>query len=95
MHWSSGLVGYFPTYSLGNFLSVQYWDQALKDVPAIPEQIEQGNFEPLLAWLRENIHQYGRKYWPQELTQRVTGEKIQTRSFVRYLKNKYTAIYDL
>ncbi len=95
VHWSSGLVGYFPTYSLGNFLSVQYWDQALKDVPAIPAQIEQGNFEPLLTWLRENIHQYGRKYWPQELTRRVTGEKIQTRSFVRYLKNKYTAIYDL
>ncbi|HML24733.1 MAG TPA: carboxypeptidase M32 [Aggregatilinea sp.] len=95
VHWSSGLVGYFPTYSLGNFLSVQYWDQALKDVPAIPEQIEQGNFEPLLAWLHENIHQYGRKYWPQDLTRRVTGEKIQTRSFVRYLKNKYTPIYDL
>lgn len=95
VHWSSGLVGYFPTYSLGNFLSVQYWDQAVQDVPAIPAQIEQGNFEPLLTWLRENIHQYGRKYWPQELTRRVTGEQIQTRSFVRYLKNKYTAIYDL
>ncbi len=95
VHWSSGLVGYFPTYSLGNFLSVQYWDQALQDNPSIPAEIERGNFEPLLTWLRENIHQYGRKYWPQELTERVTGEKIQTRSFMRYLKAKYSEIYDL
>ncbi len=95
VHWSSGLMGYFPTYSLGNFLSVQFWDKALQDVPTIPDEIERGNFEPLLGWLRENIHQYGRKYWPAELTQRVTGEPIQTRSFMRYLRAKYSDIYGL
>jgi carboxypeptidase Taq len=95
VHWSSGLFGYFPTYSLGNFLSVQYWDQALQDDSSIPEHIARGEFEPLLGWLRENIHQYGRKYWPADLTERVTGEPIQVRSFMRYLKDKYTDIYGL
>jgi carboxypeptidase Taq len=95
VHWSAGLVGYFPTYSLGNFLSVQYWDKALQDVPGIPDAIEKGNFAPLLDWLRTNIHVHGRKFWPAELTERVTGEAIQTDSFMRYLKDKYTPIYDL
>jgi carboxypeptidase Taq len=95
VHWSSGLVGYFPTYSLGNFLSLQYWEKALKDVPSIPAEIERGNYAPLLTWLNENIHRYGRKYWPAELTQRVTGEPIQIQPFMRYLKAKYSEIYGL
>lgn len=95
VHWSSCLVGYFPTYSLGNFLAAQYWDKALKDVPSIPADIERGDFSTLLNWLRQNIHQYGRKYWPPELTERITGESIQVRSFLKYLKAKYTDIYGL
>ncbi|RPI99048.1 MAG: carboxypeptidase M32 [Chloroflexi bacterium] len=93
VHWSSCLVGYFPTYSLGNFLAAQYWDKALADVPSIPSDIERGDFSTLLDWLRQNIHQYGRKYWPPELTERITGESIQVRSFLKYLKTKYTEIY--
>lgn len=95
VHWSAGLVGYFPTYALGTLLSVQYWDKALADVPEIPGEIARGNFAPLLNWLRENIHRHGRKYWPAELTLRVTGEPIQTRSFMRYLREKYGEIYGL
>jgi carboxypeptidase Taq len=93
IHWSGGMVGYFPTYSLGNFLSVQFWDKALKDVPSIPGDIERGDFSTLLGWLQKNIYRHGRKFWPAELTERVTGEPIQTRSFMRYLKAKYSNIY--
>lgn len=95
VHWSSGLVGYFPTYALGTLLSVQYWDKALADVPSIPDDIAQGNFSTLLEWLRTNIHQHGRKYWPADLTQRVTGEPLQYHSFMRYLRDKYSEIYGL
>lgn len=95
VHWSSGLFGYFPTYSLGNFLSVQFWDKALAEVPSIPADIERGDFTSLLTWLQDNIYVHGRKFWPAELTERVTGEEIQTRSFMRYIKDKYRAIYDL
>ncbi len=95
VHWSSGLVGYFPTYSLGTMLSVQYWDKALQDQPSIPGDIAQGNFATLLEWLRANIHCYGRKLRPMELTQRVTGQSIQTKPFMQYLTQKYTDIYGL
>ena len=95
VHWSSGLIGYFPTYSLGNFLSVQFWEQAVQDEPSIPEDIQRGEFGSLLGWLRENIHQHGRKYFPAELTERITGGPIQVAPFMRYLKNKYTDIYGL
>ena len=93
VHWSSCLVGYFPTYSLGNFLAAQYWDQALKENPSIPAEIERGNFEPLRAWMTEKIYRYGRKYWPADLTKQITGESIQVRSFLRYLKTKFGEIY--
>ncbi|MBN1964638.1 MAG: carboxypeptidase M32, partial [Anaerolineae bacterium] len=95
VHWSSGLVGYFPTYALGTLLSVQYWEKALQDVPSIPGDIEKGDFSTLMGWLRENIHRYGRKYWPNELTERVTGGPIQTAPFMRYLRAKYSDIYGL
>jgi len=93
IHWSGGSVGYFPTYSLGNFLSVQFWDKAVMDVPSIPADIGRGDFSTLLGWLQQNIYRHGRKYWPAELTERVTGEPMQTRSFMRYLKAKYSDIY--
>ena len=95
IHWSSGLIGYFPTYSIGNLLSVQLFDKAVEQHPTIPAEIEQGKFGTLLAWLRENIHQHGRKYEPKELVMRATGEPLQSRSYMNYLTKKYTEIYGL
>ncbi|MGH2593981.1 MAG: carboxypeptidase M32 [Anaerolineae bacterium] len=95
IHWSSGLIGYFATYALGNLVSVQLWEKALGDVPDIPAQIERGEFGALREWLRQNVHRHGRKYMPDELVRRVTGEGIQSRSYMRYLKNKYGEIYAL
>jgi len=95
VHWSAGLVGYFPTYALGNLLSVQYYNQALKAHPNIPNEFAQGKFDTLLGWLNTNIHQYGRKYTTEELTQRVTGETIQSNAYMTYLKDKYTEVYGL
>jgi carboxypeptidase Taq len=95
VHWSSGLVGYFPTYALGTLLSVQFWDKALEDVPSIPDDIAQGNFSTLHDWLRNHIYVHGRKYFPADLVQRVTGEPLQYHSFMRYLRDKYSEIYEL
>ena len=95
VHWSSGLIGYFATYALGNLISVQLWDKALADTPDLPARIERGEFGALREWLRANVHQYGRKYLPDELVRRVTGEGIQSRSFMRYLRTKYGDIYGL
>ncbi len=95
VHWSAGLVGYFPTYALGNLLSVQYYNQALKAHPSIPDEIANGKFDTLLRWLNTNIHQYGRKYTTEELTQRVTGDTIQSDPYMAYLTDKYTEVYGL
>ncbi|GAH60480.1 unnamed protein product, partial [marine sediment metagenome] len=73
IHWSMGGIGYFPTYSLGNLLSVLFYNQAIKDLPDIPSQIKKGNFIPLLNWMREKIYKEGAKYTPDELVKRVTG----------------------
>ncbi|MBX3066389.1 MAG: carboxypeptidase M32 [Anaerolineae bacterium] len=95
IHWSAGLLGYFPTYSMGNLLSVQLYDTALKQYPTIPDEIAVGEFGSLLRWMRENIHQYGQKYEPQELVKRATGEPMQSRSYMAYLKQKYGEIYNV
>ncbi len=95
VHWSSALIGYFPTYALGNLLSAQYYNKAVKDRPNIPDDIANGRFDSLRTWLNENIHRHGRKYTSDELTRRVTGEGIQSRDYLAYLQKKFTEVYGL
>lgn len=95
VHWSGGMIGYFSTYALGNLVSVQLWERINADIPDLTDQIRQGTFEPLLGWLRENIHRHGAKFEPQELMQRVTGSKIDPAPYVNYLQTKYGEIYGL
>ena len=93
IHWSMGSFGYFPTYSLGNVLSVQFYDCLLKDNPDLSKQIAHGEFAPLLGWLREHIHIHGAKFTPQELVHRVTGEATNPQPYITYLKTKYRELY--
>lgn len=95
IHWSGGSFGYFSTYALGNLVSAQLWETFSAANPALDDQIRRGDFSSLLAWLRSEIHQHGRKYEPQELVRRVTGSPINPEPYVRYLKSKYTEIYGL
>lgn len=95
VHWSAGLLGYFPTYALGNLLSVQYYNKAIADKPSIPDEIAFGKFDTLLTWLNTYIHQHGRKFTGQELTQRITGESIQSDDYIQYLTDKYSEVYGL
>ena len=95
IHWSSGTIGYFPTYALGNLISVQLWEKITDEMTDIYEQIGRGEFSPLRQWLVENVHKHGRKFFPQELIHRITGEQIESGSYLRYLRNKYSDIYNL
>lgn len=95
VHWSHGLVGYFPTYSIGMVLSVQFYQQAVSERAEIQAGIPEGNFEPLRSWLSERIHSQGALYLPGELVQRVTGRKLDVKPFVNYLQTKYGELYDL
>jgi carboxypeptidase Taq len=93
IHWSAGLFGYFATYTLGNLIAAQLWDAYAKAEPARDDQIRGGNFKPLRAWLREQLHQHGRMFQPQELVKRITGSPIDPEPYLRYLESKYTEIY--
>lgn len=95
VHWSSGLMGYFPTYALGNLISAQIWEKVQSDIPTIEAQIESGKFDELLGWLRTNIHRHGAKFEPQVLVKRVTGSEIVAEPYMRYLTGKYSEIYGL
>lgn len=95
VHWSAGLIGYFPTYSIGNLLSGQLWHYVRLALPELDEQISHGEFAPLLDWLRENVHRYGSKYLPRELVIKATGEPLQAKYYIEYLQTKYRHIYGL
>ena len=93
IHWSDGAFGYFPSYCLGNMMAAQLWYRILALRPKIEEEFAQGDFTWLLKWLRENIHSQGRRYDLLELTKRVTGEELSPRHLMRYLKERYGALY--
>ena len=93
IHWAHGSMGYFPTYSLGSFYAAQFFAQALKDIPDLKNQIEKGNTSNLLQWLRKNIHQHGMTYNADELCQNITGEQLNLKYFMDYIKEKYAFVY--
>jgi carboxypeptidase Taq len=88
VHWSRGGFGYFPTYSLGNVMSVQIWERMREDVGDVDEQIGRGEFGELREWLREHLHRYGRKFMPAETLERCVGGPIDPEPYLRYLQGK-------
>jgi carboxypeptidase Taq len=88
VHWSDMSFGYFPTYALGNVVSVQLWERAESDLGDLDEQFEHGEFTPLREWLRDHVHRHGRALTPQDLLQRVTGSGMDAAPYLRYLERK-------
>jgi carboxypeptidase Taq len=95
IHWSIGILGYFPTYALGNLVASQLWEKIAEDLPDISSQIQAGNFKDLLAWLREHVHHHGKKFEPQDLVQRIVGKGISPEPYLEYLNKKFGEIYQL
>jgi carboxypeptidase Taq len=88
VHWGAGLIGYFPTYSLGNLIAAQLWTRVRQDLPDVDDQLAAGDFAPLREWLGEHVHRHGRVYEMRELVQRVTGEELRVEPLVAYLRDK-------
>jgi carboxypeptidase Taq len=93
VHWSSGAIGYFPTYSLGNLYAAQFVDAAERDLGDIDAMVARGDLEPLASWLREKIHKHDRTVTAAKLVKRVTGSKLSVEPFRRYITGKVEAIY--
>jgi len=94
IHWSAGLIGYFPTYTLGNLLSVQLLDAAKQDA-AIAADLQEAEYDRLREWLVQNVHQYGRSRTPGEIVLGATGKPLSADAYVSYLEDKYGDIYGL
>ena len=93
VHWSSGAIGYFPTYALGNVISLQIWSVVQEAIPDIDAQLEAGELEGLSGWLRENLYSLGRKFTPKETIERLTGSPtIDPQPYLAYLRDKLSAL---
>jgi carboxypeptidase Taq len=92
-HWAAGLVGYFPTYSLGNVYGAQLWATLRRAYPDLDERLAAGDFGVVLRWMREHIHVRGRMDLPIPLIERATGEAPNPRYLVQYLGEKYGRLY--
>lgn len=93
VHWSFGLMGYFPTYTLGNLYAAQLWEKINADITDLPGQMSRGEFGQLLAWLRENIHRHGMRFKAGELCERVTGAPLSPDPLLRHLEAKLRPLY--
>jgi carboxypeptidase Taq len=95
VHWSAGLVGYFPTYTLGNLYAAQFMVQANVDMPDLASQIASGQYAKLKTWLTTNIHSHGQRYSASELCERITGKALSHQPLMTYLKAKYSELYGI
>ncbi|MDX9911996.1 MAG: carboxypeptidase M32 [Phycisphaerales bacterium] len=93
VHWSFGLIGYFPTYTLGNLYAASFWNALKRDLPDVDAKMERGEFAPVLSWFNDKIHRHGRMYPPRELCRRITGADLSTEPLMAYLGAKLGGVY--
>jgi carboxypeptidase Taq len=93
VHWGGGGLGYFPTYALGNVVSLQVWERVLADNPDLEGEFARGEFGALMTWLHERLYRHGRKFTPRETLERVTGSGLDPAPYLRYLRRKVADIY--
>jgi carboxypeptidase Taq len=91
VHWSAGLFGYFPTYTLGAMMAAQLFAAARQDLPDLAGNLSGGEFAPLLNWLRSNIHSRGKFLSSRELLVAATGQPLQVAPFREHLEARYLA----
>jgi carboxypeptidase Taq len=88
MHWSDGMMGYFPSYALGHVASAQIWEQAREDLPALDDDLARGEFRPLVEWSRERLHRHGQKFTTLETMERAVGDGFDPEPLLRAARSK-------
>ncbi len=89
VHWFGGLIGYFPTYTLGAVIAAQLFDAAGRDLPDLEGAIRGGDMRVLVDWLRERIHRRGRLRPSMALVAEATGSELRTEPFLAHLRGRY------
>jgi carboxypeptidase Taq len=93
IHWSLGILGYFPTYALGTLMSAQLWAAIRRDLPDLDDRIRRGDFAPLLGWLRERVHRYGRRRSAARILHDATGEDLSADAWLEYVRTRYGGLF--
>jgi carboxypeptidase Taq len=92
IHWSTGAIGSFCSYTIGNVMAAQLFEKAVAEAP-VATGLDQGDYEPLRRWLGQHIHRHGRRYGRDELLRKATGRALDPAPYVAYLRRKYGALY--
>ena len=95
IHWSEGIIGYFPTYAIGNVLAAQLWGALRADLPTLDDDLRAGRYDDLRAWLVDKVHRHGRRLAPGELIQQAVGGPLDPAPMLTHLAAKYRALYGL
>ncbi|MBM3328673.1 MAG: carboxypeptidase M32 [Calditrichaeota bacterium] len=95
IHWSAGLIGYFPTYSLGNLNAAMLYAKASEDLGDLNAMFAMGEYAPLRTWLTDRIHRHGRRYPPAKLIEVATGRPLDSTPLVDYLTAKVETLYQV
>jgi carboxypeptidase Taq len=94
-HWADGLIGYFPTYTLGDVFAAQLFAAAERELGSLGEQFARGEFAELVSWLRRRVYREGGRFPSARLIEVVTGSPPDHRPLIGLLRAKYGALYDL
>lgn len=89
IHWYDGAFGYFPTYTMGALAAAQIYQAAFRARPGIPDAVAKGDFQPLMGWLRENIHGKASLGTTDEILTQATGKPLGTADFKAHLQARY------
>ncbi|KUF11578.1 carboxypeptidase M32 [Pseudoponticoccus marisrubri] len=95
VHWSAGLFGYFPTYSLGNVYAGCLYKALCSDVPDLDDHLSRGDLSPATGWLRENLQRHGGLYEPRDIISRAAGEAPSEAPLLDYLEVKFGELYGI
>lgn len=96
VHWSGGMIGYFPSYALGNLYGAQMlYKGMMRDLPNYEDLVKEGKISEITQWLADHVHKYGATYEPNVLIEKITGEALDAKYFLRYLNEKYSKLYEL
>jgi len=95
IHWSEGIIGYFPTYAVGNVFSAQLWRAVRADLPDLDADLENGVYGNLRGWLVDKVHRHGRLLTPAELIEQAVGGPLDPAPLLEHLSAKYRALYGL
>ncbi|MEJ7798733.1 MAG: carboxypeptidase M32 [Solirubrobacteraceae bacterium] len=95
IHWSEGIIGYFPTYTIGNVLAAQLWRAVRADLPGLDDELCAGDYAGLRDWLVDKVHRHGRRLTPAELIEQAVGGPLDEQPMLEHLSVKYRALYGL